>query len=78
MQRNEGADGSGGKLSTSAVATSVICVALSTLSFFEGVHKIRRHEEIGWLFCVVFTFVFGLHLRRLVKFELSAHRKNDK
>jgi hypothetical protein len=78
MQRNEGVDGSGSKLSTSSVAASVTWLALSTFFFFEGVHKIRRHEEIGWPICVGFTFVFGLYLHRLVKFGLSARWKNDK
>jgi hypothetical protein len=74
-EERENTDGVNKKLSTTAVASSVSALALSVFFFFDGVHKIQRHDERGWLICGGFAFIFGMHLYKLAKFEISAYQE---
>ena len=62
-------------LSTIAVAASVVAVAFSIMFFVNGLHRIERHDRQGWWICIGCSGVFCLHLYRLVKLEITAHRQ---
>lgn len=61
-------------MSTGAVTLSATMLFWSVSFFLYGLHRVRQHQDYGWLDCGVALFAFVLSVHRLVRFEIGARR----